>query len=621
MTVERLLLRMGGESGTDNVISAGDVLTLSIARSGYCVHTFRTYPAEIKGGPVMFQLRVGIEPVPSLGDQLDVLVAFNEEAWDLHHEALRPDGVLVYDPSMMDLPEGLGRSYGVPLERMARDLNLRKGKNLIGLGALSALFGFDFNYLQSTVKEKYGKRPEFAESNRMALLAGYEWVKKNLEVDASLFLAPPRRGEHNHLVMSGNDAIVAAALAAGCRFFAGYPITPASDILEGMAKHLPRLGGASVQTEDEIAAIGAVVGASVAGVKAMTATSGPGFSLMQELLGLATMAEVPLVVVDAQRAGPSTGMPTKMEQSDLNIALYGAHGDAPRIVLAPRSVEDCFYQAMHAFNLAETYQMPVIVLSDQSLSHRTETLPLPDYTRVPVVYRKRPAPEDAKTYLRYAVTPGGLSPMAVPGFDAAPFTATGLEHDETGEPSYTPQMHTLQMDKRGVKFEAAAEELCSLEEPLGCQAYGVPEEEAEVGVLTWGSTAGAVREAVEELAAEGYPVAALIPAVINPLPANRIRYFASNLKTILVPEVNRSGQFAAWVKAHTELPLISYTKYGGLPFTPNEVRAKVMEFLVSKAAVPARQAETRRVEKAAEHSAVPGPEADSDPGMSKRNRR
>ncbi len=623
MTVKRLLVRMGGESGTDNVISAGDVLTLSIARSGYCVHTFRTYPAEIKGGPVMFQLRVGTEAVPSLGDQLDVLVAFNEEAWELHHEALAPEGILVYDPGEMDAPaEFKGKALGVPLEQMARDLNLRKGKNLIGLGAMSALFGFDFNQLQDTIKEKYGKRPEFAESNRMALMAGYEWVSKNLDPERLPRLAPPRKEARGNLVMSGNEAIVAAALTAGCRFYAGYPITPASDILEEMAKHLPELGGASVQTEDEIAAIGAVVGASVAGAKAMSATSGPGFSLMQELLGLATMAEVPLVVVDAQRAGPSTGMPTKMEQSDLNVALYGAHGDAPRIVLAPRSVEDCFYQTMHAFNLSETYQMPVILLSDQSLSHRTETLPMPDPGLVPVVYRRRPTPEEQEGYLRYRLTESGISPMAVPGYDPTPFTATGLEHDEAGEPNYTPRMHTAQMDKRGHKFEAVADELCDLEPPLGCLAYGVPEEEAEVGVLTWGSTAGAVREAVEELAAEGYPVAALIPAVINPLPANRIQYFARNLKTILVPEVNRSGQFADWVKANivipgakrsgTELAIVSYNKYGGLPFTPNEIRAKVMEFLIAKSAVPAQQAETRQAEDIAERAAVPGPETDAD---------
>ena len=193
MPVDRLLLRMGGESGTDNVISAGDVLTLSAARSGYHVHTFRTYPAEIKGGPVMFQLRVGVQPVPSLGDQLDVLMAFNEEAWALHHEALRRDGMLLYDPAMQGVPEGFqGAAYGLPLEGLARDLNLRKGKNLIGLGALAALFGFDFNQLQATVKEKFGARPEFAESNRMALLAGFEWVRKNIPGEIPLRLVSPR---------------------------------------------------------------------------------------------------------------------------------------------------------------------------------------------------------------------------------------------------------------------------------------------------------------------------------------------------------------------------------------------------------------------------------------------
>jgi 2-oxoglutarate ferredoxin oxidoreductase subunit alpha len=592
MIVDTLLLRLGGESGIDNAISAGDVLTLSVARSGYHVHTFRTYPAEIKGGPVMFQLRIGARPVPSLGDQLDVLLAFNEEAWDLHHEALRPDGVLVYDPGEHEAPEGFkGTAYGIPLDRMAKDLNLRKGKNLIALGALAALLGLDFQQLQATIKEKFGKkRPEFVESNRIALLTGYEWVRENISDDPSFRLATPDPAHKAELVMSGNRAIVAGALAAGCRFYAGYPITPASDILEEMAQRLPQVGGATLQTEDEIAAIASVVGASVAGVKAMTATSGPGFSLMQEMLGLATMAEVPLVVVNAMRAGPSTGMPTKMEQADLNIALYGGHGEAPRIVLAARSVEDCFYQAMQAFYLSETFQMPVILLSDQSLSHRTATLSMPDPDLVPVVERMRPTTGEVKSYKRYALTESGISPIGVPGFDPTPFTATGLEHDEYGAPNYTPAMHTAQLDKRGHKFEIAAEALCGLPPPLGCVHYGVPEEEAEVGVLAWGSTVGVVREAVEEMAAEGYPVAALTPAVINPLPAERILEFASGLKAVIAPEVNRTGQFAAWVKAHTELHLISLNKYGGLPFTPAEIRAKVMEFLVSEPAKPEERA-------------------------------
>jgi 2-oxoglutarate ferredoxin oxidoreductase subunit alpha len=298
------------------------------------------------------------------------------------------------------------------------------------------------------------------------------------------------------------------------------------------------------------------------------------------------MSETPLVVVNSMRAGPSTGMPTKMEQSDLNIALYGGHGEAPRIVLAARSVEDCFYQSMQAFYLSETFQMPVILLTDQSLSHRTSTLPMPDPDLVPIVERMRPEPDEVADYRRYKLTDSGISPVGIPGFDATPFTATGLEHDERGAPNYTPAMHTAQLDKRGHKFEIAADALCGLPAPLGCISYGVPEEEAEVGVLAWGSTAGVVREAVEEMVADGYPVAALVPAVINPLPAERILEFASNLKAIIAPEVNRSGQFAAWVKAHTELHLISLNKYGGLPFTPAEIRSRVMEFLVPETAPP-----------------------------------
>jgi 2-oxoglutarate ferredoxin oxidoreductase subunit alpha len=313
---------------------------------------------------------------------------------------------------------------------------------------------------------------------------------------------------------------------------------------------------------------------------------------MQETLGLATMAEVPLVVVNSMRAGPSTGMPTKMEQAYLNIALYGGHGEAPRIVLAARSVQDCFYQAMQAFYLSETFQMPVILLVDQSLSHRTETVAMPDPDLVPVVERLRPSKADAENYARYRLTESGISPMGIPGFDPTPFTATGLEHDEYGAPNYEPTMHTAQLDKRGRKFEIAADALCGLEPPLGCSSYGVPEQKAEVGVLAWGSTASVVREAVEEMASEGYPVAALVPAVINPLPAERILEFAGQLRAVIAPEINRTGQFAAWVKAHTELHLISLNKYGGLPFTPGEIRAKVMEFLEAKPADPDREPES-----------------------------
>jgi len=571
MSVENLVIRIGGESG-EGIITAGDLLTLAAARCGYYVHTFRTYPAEIRGGPVMFQLRAGVRPVPSLGDQVDILVAFNQEAWQLHGKLLKPDGVLVYDLDEFESPRSFhGTTYAVPFTSLFKDLNMRRGKNVLVLGAVSALFDFAFNCLDSVLAEKLGKkRAEFVESNRAALVTGFRWVKENLvKKDTYVLGQPEDHGEQ--LVMSGNNAIVAGSLAAGCRFFAGYPITPASDIMQEVAKRLPPAGGAYIQSEDEISAISSVVGASYAGVKAMTATSGPGLSLMVEVLGLASMAELPVVVVDAQRAGPSTGMPTKMEQSDLNLALYGSHGDAPRIVLAPRSVEDAFYQMIRAFNMAETYQMPVIVLSDQSLSHRTETVPYPDLNRIEVVTRRRPKTKEMGDYRRYGLTEDGVSSMAVPGLDNAPWRATGLEHDEYGRVKYDPATHIAMTEKRWRKLQTAARHVD------GTLRYGV--EKPQVGILAWGSTAGSVQEATDRLAAEGWPVAALTPAVLYPLSSKVIHDFVKGLKAVVVPEVNYDGQFARHLRAQMGLETLSFTKYSGLPFSPAEIAGHVREVI------------------------------------------
>jgi 2-oxoglutarate ferredoxin oxidoreductase subunit alpha len=448
---------------------------------------------------------------------------------------------------------------------------MRRGKNVLVLGAVSALFDFAFTCLDAVVGEKLGKkRAEFAESNRAALMTGFRWVKENLGKQDDYVLGQPEdHGEQ--LVMSGNNAIVAGALAAGCRFFAGYPITPASDILQEMAKRLPPIGGAYIQSEDEISAISSVVGASYAGVKAMTATAGPGLSLMVEVLGLASMAELPIVVVDAQRGGPSTGLPTKMEQSDLNLALYGAHGDAPRIVLAPRSVDDAFYQMVRAFNMAETYQTPVIVLSDQSLSHRTETVPYPDLSRMEVVNRRRPTAKERKDYRRYQLTDDGISAFAVPGLDDAPWRATGLEHDEYSRIKYDPVTHTAMTEKRWRKLHTAAQSVD------GTLRYGV--ENPRVGLIAWGSTAGSVREATERLAAEGWPIAALMPAVLYPLPSEAIRDFTAGLKAVIVPEVNYDGQFSRHLRARLGLQTLSVTKYSGLPFAPAEIAGRVLEMM------------------------------------------
>ncbi|MER3486786.1 MAG: 2-oxoacid:acceptor oxidoreductase subunit alpha, partial [Chloroflexota bacterium] len=284
-----------------------------------------------------------------------------------------------------------------------------------------------------------------------------------------------------------------------CRFFAGYPITPASDIMEFLAEALPRVGGAVIQAEDEISAITMCIGASYAGKKAMTSTSGPGFSLMVEALGLATMAEIPVVVVDAQRAGPSTGMPTRHEQGDLYLAAFGGHGEVPRIVLAPTTVADCFYQIINAFNLAEKYQTPVIVLSDTVLAVRTESIEKPDLNKVRIEHRLLYQPNgrtngaaaEGDRYLRYALTESGISPMSLPGMEGGQYVAMGLEHNEIGRPRYDVRTHASMTEKRFRKIIAARQDA---PEP---ERYGDPG--AEIGILTWGSTAGAVIEAIDLL--------------------------------------------------------------------------------------------------------------------------
>ena len=395
-TTTDLVIRIGGESG-DGMVTIGDIVTVAAADQGAWVHTFRTFPAEIRGGPVLFQLRTNTTPVLSIGDQVDVLVTLNKEAWTLHHDALRPDGVLIYDPSEYEPPSWfMGTKYEVPAVELANKVGAKRGKNIVIIGAIAKLFGLEKEAVEETIKRKLGRRAELLQGNLDSFHAGYDYASTLMKADRFGFTFPETRSTAQRLIMAGNDAIVAGALRAGCRFYGGYPITPASDIMEKLALELPPIGGALLQGEDEIASINACLGASYAGVKSMTATAGPGLSLMTEALGLASMAEIPVVVVDAQRGGPSTGLPTKTEQSDLNLAIYGAHGDTPRMVVAPTEVGDCLPTTILAFNLAERYQMPVLLLSDQSLSTRTESIPRPDLDNVEVW--ERITPENANKY-------------------------------------------------------------------------------------------------------------------------------------------------------------------------------------------------------------------------------
>ncbi len=586
--MNEVTIRIGGESG-EGTISGGDILALASARWGYHVYTFRTFPAEILGGPCMFQVRIGDSPIKSMGDYADVLICLNKEAYDRNITDLRHGGVLVYDPSDFTLDAGDFLTYAIPFNEIARkEVQLFQTKNMVMLGAICGLFGPPLKAIIQVVESKLSRsrksNPILMEKNMMALEIGKKYATEQLTKQDPYQLGSVEKADR--VVLNGNQALVAGALAAKCRFFAGYPITPASDIMEAMAKELPQVGGTFLQAEDEIAALAAVVGASFGGARAMTATSGPGLSLMTELIGYASMAEIPAVIVDAQRAGPSTGMPTKMEQSDLSFALNASHGDTPRMVVAPADVADCYSLIITAFNMAERYQMPVLFLTDQSLTARVESVDRsvfkPMEIQGRILYSENganghstngsqaaSAREAAHAFARYTYTESGISPTTAPGPGALAYVATGLEHDQYGHPDYEPEDHTAMMEKRFRKLDTAAEEL---PKP---QRYG--DENATIGIIGWGSTEGTIQEAVDRAREKGYKVASLHPKILSPLPDRTIRDFIRSVQKVIVPENNYSGQLANLLGAKYGLQAIRVNKFGGIPFTAGEILRAIEE--------------------------------------------
>ncbi len=582
-----LVIRIAGESG-EGIVSAGEILARTLVRSGWEAFTFQTYPAEIRGGQSIFQVRVDSAPLLSHGDKVDLLVAFDNTAYEENFRDLVGGGIVVHDSFEIRDKKNGTIYYMVPMGDIAsKEIHRLQSKNMVALGALAQILNISYQTIEGVIQERLGKKgTEVIEKNLLALKAGYLYAEREVKkVDPHSL--PTREGEKK-MLLSGNEAIAIGAVIAGCRFFAGYPITPATEIMEWLARELPKFGGVVMQAEDEISALGMAIGASYAGKKALTATSGPGLSLMTEMLGLASMAEIPVVVVDVQRAGPSTGMPTKTEQSDLDLALYGQHGEGPRIVIAPTSVLDCLYQTINAFNLSERYQVPVIILSDQSLGQRKESIPVPFLKGVRIEERLRPDEGELKDYRRYRITPNGISPMAIPGMDMGWHVAQGIEHDEYCLPDYSPENRQRMMMKRLKKIEAAAQHIANLREEGGVlngmerdlltysvRRYGSLE--AEVGIIGWGSTEGAVREAMEIAQAEGISVSTIYPRILNPLPDKDIKEFINSVNKIIIPEVNCTGQFARLINERYQVQAIQLNSCKGLPFTPAEILNKIKE--------------------------------------------
>lgn len=563
-------------SGGDGVVTLGDMLAEAAAGQGLHVMKSDIYGAQIRGGECSSTLRIGAEQLYSPGSAADVLVVFNEAEFARFRGDVQvaPTGLVFRqgEPGAIHPPDlgGLAipdttRSVSTPFVALATEAGSRGAKNLLALGLLCELLRLP----TPTVRELVGKRFKRAdaatvEANRRAFDAGVAFASQlGLPDEALAYERQPAR-----LIISGNEASAVGVLHAGCRFFAGYPITPSSEILHFLTEWLPKLGGAAVQTEDELSAIGACVGASFAGAKAMTATSGPGLSLMTELLGLASMAEVPVVVVNVQRGGPSTGQPTKAEQSDLFQAVYGGHGDAPRVVLGCENAADSFHATVEAFNIAEEFQLPVIVLSDQAVGQRRETV-APDAFQHEVKERRKPTEAELQNYERYRITESGVSPMAVPGGPGI-YQTNGLEHDVFGQPSGSFSTHERMNAKRYRKLAAIVKEYGTTER------FGAAD--ATIGVLSWGSSVGPVREAVARANARGQKVAAFATRLIHPFPAEECSRFLSTVKRVLIVEISFAAQFYSHLRMSLTLPegkTHVFKRSGGKALTEAEVEAEI----------------------------------------------
>jgi len=539
--ISEVTIRLAGNS-QDGIQSIGGFLARLAGRSERDVMTMMTIPSTISGGASIFQVRLGSGEVLSPGDKADVLFAFYQHSYDNHVANLAKGGVLVYDSDHVEPCEEWLTKYrhiGIAISSLtveaiggtARD----KGKNIYALGLIAGMFSLDIMKLELLINKRFGGKGESILKTAMdAFQAGYRYQSNDISNLFSLARGGTERS--NQVVMSGNEAIGYGLIAAGVRFGAGYPITPWSDIMELLRRELPKYGGSFIQCEDEIASVSMAIGASYGGHVAVTGSSGPGISLKTEAIGWAVMAEIPLVVIDVQRGGPSTGMPTDVEQSDLNIALYGGHGDSPRVVLAASDVEDCFYTAIEAVKIAHKYSVPVFVLSDQAIATRIEAFDEPDLKTIckNIELDLSPVPSHKPYDLSSGDEP---SQHRVPGTrieDGRYPVVTGLEHDESGHPSGDAANHIAMTKKRRNKLKTLADEL-----PVP-EVHGA--ESGDVLLVGWGSTVGPLLEAVKELGKNGETLSALHIKHINPLP-NGLDTIFSRFNSVYVVEMNDGGVY------------------------------------------------------------------------------
>jgi 2-oxoglutarate ferredoxin oxidoreductase subunit alpha len=579
-----LIIGIAGAGG-DGVISAGESLITAAALEGYHGIMTKSFGSQIRGGEASCRLRLATQTVLNPNGPLDVAVALNWEDFRRFGNELPVEAatIVIYESATGVAPDKLplegvapATVFSVPIAEMAQqNAGTDKAKNIVIIGLLAGWFGIGRESMLAGIRKKFVKKgAAVVEGNVRAFQAGLDFAQSHpLKQDRRL--APPRGAAGAKLLADGNDMCAAAALFAGCTFFSGYPITPSTEIMQFLDREIWKYGGTVMQAEDEIAGIGAVVGASFAGKKAMTATSGPGMSLKTEILGLASIAELPLVCVNVQRGGPSTGIPTKAEQSDLFQAAFSAHGDCLRPILAPISVGDVFSTTVEAFNLAEYYQTPVIVLSDQEIAQRKETVEPLDTSKFQLIERRRPTEAELTNYTRFKVTESGISPLSQPGMPGGNYLASGIEHNEMGRPTANGEMHARMNDKRFRKFNSLKNrrDLFVLE--------GDPE--APLGLVSWGSVAGVAREALRLAQAEGLRVKLLVPKLLYPVVEPVYQDFFASVRRGLFVEQSFQGQLYRLVRMYVDCPVSVTTlaRSGSNPIQPAEVLERLREMVVA----------------------------------------
>jgi 2-oxoglutarate ferredoxin oxidoreductase subunit alpha len=575
--IKDLAVMIAGKAG-DGVLFTGNVLARLLKRHGWEIVTSRDFPSNIRGEATCYTVRASLDKIYGLGDEVHILLAFDCEAILTHLPEMAENGIVFCDGEGVTQPppdQARGRTFHrLFLRSLAREkFGQEIFKNVMALGAISYVLDLESSLLEEIISEMFLKRKgeEVVRTNIQAARAGFETAR---EITVERECHPlTRRPDENRILISGDEAIGLGALAAGGRFFAAYPICPASEIWQWLVHYLPDFGGAVIQTEDELAALNMALGAAFAGARAMTATSGPGASLMMEAFSLAGMAEIPVVIAHVQRLGPATGMPTKSQQGDVLQWIFGSHGEFPRIVLAPGTVGECFDFTVSAFNLADKYQCPVILLTELDMGQNFRTARAFDFSEVRIDRGKLLSPDKLQSlpdFKRYETTEDGISPRSLPSWKNGVHLAESLEHDEKGYRDEDPLNRRRMMEKRMRKLDHASPDL------FPPQAWGCPK--ADIAFIGFGSTLGAILEAMDELRAKSIPSRFLQLRTLWPFPAAEVRQFLAESRETFVVEHNFSGELATLIRSQISpcVELHPILNYSTRTFVPRDIVEPVL---------------------------------------------